>query len=198
MPSHLNAVKTILDSRKLDVVIQRLAHQLLENHGDFSQTVIVAIQPRGLQLADRLVKYLNTLLKKPVRRGDLDITFYRDDFNKGQQRVPDSTNMPFRIEDQKVILVDDVLYTGRTIRSALDAILDFGRPAKVELLTLIDRRFSRQLPIHADYIGLTVDSLISEKVKVFWKEQDGEDKVVLIIKPGTASEETKPTTKKRK
>ncbi len=179
MPSHLNAVKTILDSRKLDVVIQRLAHQLLENHGDFSQTVLVAIQPRGLQLADRLVSYLNTLLKKPVRRGNLDITFYRDDFNKGQQRVPDTTEMPFRIEDQKVILVDDVLYTGRTIRSALDAILDFGRPAKVELLTLIDRRFSRQLPIHADYVGLTVDSLISEKVKVFWKEQDGEDKVVL-------------------
>lgn len=172
-------MKTILDSRKLDVVIQRLAHQLLENHGDFSQTVLVAIQPRGLQLADRLVSYLNTLLKKPVRRGNLDITFYRDDFNKGQQRVPDTTEMPFRIEDQKVILVDDVLYTGRTIRSALDAILDFGRPAKVELLTLIDRRFSRQLPIHADYVGLTVDSLISEKVKVFWKEQDGEDKVVL-------------------
>lgn len=191
------ALKTILDSRKLDVVIQRLAHQLLENHGDFSNTVIVAIQPRGIQLTERLVAYLNTLLKKPVRWGKLDITFYRDDFNKGQQRVPDATDMNFRIEDQKVVLVDDVLYTGRTIRSALDAILDFGRPAKVELLTLIDRRFSRQLPIHADYVGLTVDSLISEKVKVFWKEQDGEDKVVLKKNSPQTATAKAPATKRK-
>lgn len=176
-------MKTILDSTKFNVVIQRLAHQLLENHGDFSGSVLVGIQPRGIQLADRMVSYIQKKLQKPVRYGKLDITFYRDDFNTGNQLIPNQTDIEFSVEGQKVILIDDVLFTGRTIRSALDAILDFGRPAKVELLTLVDRRYSRQLPIQADYVGLTVDALISEKVKVFWKEQDGEDKVALIEKP---------------
>jgi pyrimidine operon attenuation protein/uracil phosphoribosyltransferase len=117
-----------------------------------------------------------------LKYGKLDITFYRDDFNKGNQLIPDQTDINFSIEAKKVILVDDVLYTGRTIRSALDAILDFGRPDKVELVTLIDRRYSRHLPIQADYIGMTVDALISEKVKVYWAENEGEDKVVLLNK----------------
>ena len=176
------SLKTILDSKKFNVVIQRLCHQLIENHGDFSGSVIIGIQPRGILLAQRVVTYIESNLKKKLHYGKLDITFYRDDFNKGNQLIPDHTDISFSIEAKKVILIDDVLYTGRTIRSALDAILDFGRPDKVELLTLVDRRYSRQLPIQADYVGLTVDALISEKVKVLWRENDSEDKVVLMKK----------------
>lgn len=163
-------------------MIQRLAHQLIENHLDFGQSVIIGIQPRGILMADRIVHYIEEHLECKLQYGKLDITFYRDDFNKGNQLVPDQTEIDFSIQKKKVILIDDVLYTGRTIRSALDAILDFGRPDKVELLTLVDRRYSRHLPIQADYVGLTVDALISEKVKVCWKENDNEDKVVLMDK----------------
>lgn len=176
------SLKAILDSKKFNVVIQRLCHQLIENHGDFSGSVIIGIQPRGILLAQRVVHYIEKHLKQKLKYGVLDITFYRDDFNKGNQLIPDHTDISFSIEGKKVILIDDVLYTGRTIRSAMDAILDFGRPDKVELLTLVDRRYSRQLPIQADYVGLTVDALISEKVKVLWKESDNEDKVVLMKK----------------
>jgi pyrimidine operon attenuation protein/uracil phosphoribosyltransferase len=175
-------LKTILDSKKFNVVIQRLCHQLLENHSDFSSSVIIGIQPRGILLANRIVDYIEKNLKRKLHYGKLDITFYRDDFNTGNQLIPDQTDIPFTIEGKKVILIDDVLFTGRTIRSALDAILDFGRPDKVELLTLVDRRYSRQLPIQADYVGITVDALISEKVKVQWQEQNGQDKVVLMKK----------------
>lgn len=163
-------------------MIQRLAHQLIENHLDFGQSVIIGIQPRGILMADRIVHYIEEHFECKLQYGKLDITFYRDDFNKGNQLVPDQTEIDFSIQKKKVILIDDVLYTGRTIRSALDAILDFGRPDKVELLTLVDRRYSRHLPIQADYVGLTVDALISEKVKVCWKENDNEDKVVLMDK----------------
>jgi pyrimidine operon attenuation protein/uracil phosphoribosyltransferase len=175
-------LKTILDSNKFNVVIQRLSHQIIENHADFSNSVLIGIQPRGILLTERLVNYIEKHLKLKLHVGKLDITFYRDDFNTGNQLIPDQTEINFSIEGKKVILIDDVLYTGRTIRSALDAILDFGRPDKVELLTLVDRRYSRHLPIQADYIGMTVDALISEKVKVFWKESEGEDKVVLLNK----------------
>lgn len=176
-------MKTLLDSKKFEVVIQRLAHQLIENHADFSQSVVIGIQPRGILLAERLVAYIEQKLQIKLRYGKLDITFYRDDFNKGSElHIPTQTTIDFSIENQKVILIDDVLFTGRTIRSAMGAILDFGRPQKVELATLVDRRFSRHLPIQADYVGLTVDSLISEKVKVYWKENEGEDKVVILKK----------------
>lgn len=117
----------------------------------------------------------------PVPYGRLDITFYRDDYNKGEElHIPNQTDIDFNIENKNVVLIDDVLYTGRTIRSALDAMLDFGRPEKVELLVLIDRRFGRQLPIQPDYAGRTIDTIISQRVKVFWKENDGKDEVVLI------------------
>lgn len=175
-------MKTILDSNKFNVVIQRLSHQIIENHADFSNSVLIGIQPRGILLTKRLVQYIEQHLKLKLHVGKLDITFYRDDFNTGNQLIPDQTEINFSIEGKKVILIDDVLFTGRTIRSALDAILDFGRPDKVELLTLVDRRYSRHLPIQADYIGMTVDALISEKVKVYWKESEGEDKVVLLNK----------------
>ncbi len=172
-------MKPLLDTRKLQVVIERLSHQLIENHGDFSETALIGIQPRGIYLANRVVAYLNQLLNKEIDYGKLDITFYRDDFSTGLH-IPNQTEIDFSIEDKKVVLIDDVLFTGRTIRSAIDAILDFGRPSKVELMILIDRRYRRELPIQADYIGLTVDSMNTQKVKVYWQEKDDRDEVIML------------------
>jgi pyrimidine operon attenuation protein/uracil phosphoribosyltransferase len=175
-------LKTILNQQQLAITIDRLCHQLIENHLHFGNTVLIGLQPRGIYLSDRIDQKLRLLLPGiEIPYGKLDITFYRDDFNKGDAlHIPNQTDIRFSIENKKVILIDDVLYTGRTIRSALDAMLDFGRPEKIELLILIDRRFSRQLPIQPDYTGRTIDSIISQKVKVLWKEKDGKDEVVLI------------------
>ena len=126
---------------------------------------------------------MEEILGKTIICGNLDITFYRDDFRRRERPlIPSITNIDFSIENKKVVLIDDVLYTGRTIRSGLDALLTFGRPSKVELLVIIDRRFKRDLPIQADYIGKTVDTLVSERVSVEWQETEGEDKVVLFTK----------------
>lgn len=175
-------LKTILNKAQLAITIDRLCHQLIENHLQFGNTVLIGLQPRGIYLSDRIDKKLKQLLPDvQIPYGKLDITFYRDDYNKGDAlHIPNQTDIGFSIEGKKVILVDDVLYTGRSIRSALDAILDFGRAEKVELLVLIDRRFSRQLPIQPDYVGRTIDSIISQKVKVIWEEQEGTDEVILI------------------
>lgn len=143
-------------------------------------TVLIGIQPRGIALSDRIVQEISAeanFFKLPY--GKLDITFYRDDL-RSQIHLPNHVDMPFSVEGKKVVLVDDVLYTGRTIRAALDALMDYGRPAKVELLVLIDRRYSRQLPIQPDYTGKSIDSIISQKVKVLWQQRDGRDEVVLL------------------
>jgi len=172
--------QVILNSRHFELTIKRLCHQLIESHNDFSESVLIGLQPRGVNVVSRLKKELEQVLGQEVICGNLDITFYRDDFRRREKPlIPSATNIDFVIEGKKVILVDDVLYTGRTIRSGLDALLAFGRPQKVELLTLIDRRFRRDLPIQADYVGKSVDTLISERVLVEWNEIDGEDKVVL-------------------
>ncbi|SFO66665.1 pyrimidine operon attenuation protein / uracil phosphoribosyltransferase [Chitinophaga sp. YR627] len=172
-------MKTILNGTQVAITVDRLCHQLIENHLDFSQSVLIGLQPRGIYLSDRIYHTLKKLLPGVhINYGKLDITFYRDDFNTALH-VPNETTIDFSLENKKVILVDDVLYTGRTTRSALDAMLDFGRPSVVELLVLIDRRFTRQLPIQADYTGRTVDAIISEKVKVRWSERDGKDEVIL-------------------
>lgn len=146
-------MKTLLNSAQLDLTLQRLAHQLVENHIDFKDTVIIGIQPRGIYLSDRIVQLVKKITgKKDIAYGKLDITFYRDDVHTSSDiQVPSYTDIPFSVEGKKVVLVDDVLYTGRTIRSAMDALIDFGRPERVELLVLVDRRFSRELPIHPDY-----------------------------------------------
>lgn len=174
--------RTLLDGQKFQITIKRLCHQLIENHNDFSNTVLVGIQPRGSYFADRVKNELSeTLQVENLKKGNLDITFYRDDFRRKDGLVTASSNtIDFIIEDANVILIDDVLWTGRTIRAAMDALLAFGRPRKVELMVLIDRRFSRHLPIEADYIGHQVDSLDSQMVKVSWKETEGEDKVILL------------------
>ena len=171
----------MFDTQRFNITVTRLSHQLLENHGDFSAACIVGIQPRGVFLAERIHKYISKQLNANVLFGKLDNTFYRDDFRTSDtQLMPRATEMDFTVANKTVVLVDDVMYTGRTIRAAMDALLDFGRPEKVELLVLVERRFQRQLPIQPDYVGLYVDSMAEEKVRVDWKEQGGDDKIWMV------------------
>ena len=172
----------IINSKQFEITLNRLCFQLIENHNNFSDSVIIGLQPRGTFLANRIIAILSTLLPGiAIQHGTLDVTFFRDDFRRRDSPlVPQSTNINFIVEDKNVILVDDVLYTGRTIRAGMDALLAFGRPRSIELLTLIDRRYSRHLPIEPNYVGKTVDTISSEKVKVDWKEADGKDQVVLF------------------
>lgn len=174
--------KVLLTSKEVNIILHRLACQLIEKHLDFSDTILIGIQPRGTFLAERLKDLLEKEYKVPnIALGYLDITFFRDDFRRTNKPLEaNKTQINFLVENKKVIFIDDVLYTGRSIRSALTAIQSFGRPSGIELLTLIDRRFSRDLPIQPDYRGRQVDAINGEKVKVCWKEQDGEDGVFLI------------------
>ncbi len=173
-------MKTILSEQQLSLTVKRLAHQILENNLSLTDTVVIGLQPRGVFLSDRIVAELKQIVDPQlIRYGKLDITFYRDDVRKSLH-IANSTDMPFNLENQKVVLIDDVLYTGRTIRAALDALLAFGRPSKVSLCVLVDRRFNRELPIQPDYSGKTIDTFISQKVKVCWKERDQVEEVVLI------------------
>ena len=174
--------KVLLNSKEVNIILNRLACQLIEKHLDFSDTVLVGIQPRGVFLAERLKELLEKEYHIPsIALGYLDITFFRDDFRRTNKPLEaNKTQIDFLVEDKKVIFIDDVLYTGRSIRAALTAIQSFGRPSGIELLTLIDRRFSRDLPIQPDYRGRQVDAINEEKVKVCWAEQDGEDGVYLV------------------
>jgi pyrimidine operon attenuation protein / uracil phosphoribosyltransferase len=175
--------KTLLNNDQLHITLQRLAHQLVENHLSFKDTAIIGIQPRGIFLSDRIAKMVKQITgNNKIDYGRLDITFYRDDVQTRDIHLPSDTYIPFSIEGKNVVLVDDVLHTGRTIRSAMDALIDFGRPKKVELLVLIDRRFSRELPVQPDYVGHTVDTILTQKVKVYWTEKDDKDEVVLLDK----------------
>ena len=174
--------KILLTSKEVNIILHRLACQLIEKHLDFSDTILLGIQPRGVFLAERLKEILEQEYKvEKIALGYLDITFFRDDFRRTEKPLEaNKTQINFLVENKKVIFIDDVLYTGRSIRSALTAIQSFGRPSEIELLVLIDRRFSRHLPIQPDYRGRQVDSINNEKVKVSWKEQEGEDLVYLI------------------
>ena len=175
--------KVLLTAKEVNIILHRLACQLIENHLDFSNTILIGIQPRGKFLAQRL----STLLKeeyniKSIQVGYLDITFFRDDFRRGDKTLEaNKTEIDFVVEDKKVVFIDDVLYTGRSIRAALTAIQSFGRPSEIELLTLIDRRFSRDLPIQQDYRGRQVEAINNEKVIVKWKENEGEDLVLIEV-----------------
>lgn len=173
-------MKTILSEQQLALTVKRLAHQVLENNLQLTDTVIIGLQPRGVFLSDRIVNELKKIVQPElIQYGKLDITFYRDDVRKSLH-IANHTDIPFSITNKKVVLIDDVLYTGRTIRAALDALLDFGRPSKVSLCVLIDRRFSRELPIQPDYAGKVIDTIISQKVKVQWKEKDNNEEVILL------------------
>ena len=174
--------KLLLSAKEIDIILHRLACQLIENHTDFDNTVLIGIQPRGTYLAKRLQKILvEEYQLHNLNLGYLDITFYRDDFRRGEKPLEaNKTDINFVVEDKRVVFIDDVLYTGRSIRAALTAVQSFGRPLEIELLTLIDRRFSRHLPIQPNYRGRQVDSINQEKVKVNWIENDGEDAVYLV------------------
>ena len=164
------------------LTIDRLCHQLIENFDRFDDTCLVGIQPRGTLMADRIYERLMKIGKFPhLEYGKLDITFYRDDFRQRDKPLRASvTEMDFIVENKNVVLVDDVLYTGRTVQAAMTALAHFGRPKKVELLTLVDRQFNREVPIEADYVGTQVDALDEAYVKVDWKHLDGEDRVLIF------------------
>ena len=173
--------QVILNEQQFDLTLKRLSHQLIENHDNFENTVLIGLQPRGIHVLTHLKYILEFELQKDVLCGTLDITFYRDDFRRREKPlIPSVTNIDFSIEKKRVVLIDDVLYTGRTIRSGLDALLAFGRPESVELLVVIDRRFRRELPIQADYVGKTVDTLSEERVSVEWEETEGQNQVILF------------------
>lgn len=179
--------KVLLSEKEVNIILNRLACQLIEKHYDFTDTLLIGIQPRGVFLAERLKSLLQDEYKIPkIELGYLDITFFRDDFRRGDKTLEaNKTKIDFIVEDKKVIFIDDVLYTGRSIRAALTAIQSFGRPASVELLVLIDRRFSRDLPIQPDYRGRQVDAINQDKVVVSWQDQDGQDGVFLINNTAT-------------
>lgn len=176
--------KVLLNAKELDIILHRLACQLIEKHLDFKDTVLIGIQPRGIFVAERIKNLLqNEYGIADIKMGYLDITFFRDDFRRSEKPLEaNRTKINFVVENKKVVFIDDVLYTGRSINAALTALQSFGRPIEVELLTLIDRRFSRHLPIQPTYRGRQVDAINEEKVKVSWKEKDGEDAVFVVNK----------------
>lgn len=168
----------LLNAKRMDLTLRRLCHQLIENYDQFEDTCLIGIQNRGGLLSDRIQEILKELHYDTFEYGKLDITFYRDDFRTREHPLAaHETQIDFLVEDKKVILVDDVLFTGRTVQAALTALQHFGRPREVELLVLVDRRFHRQLPLEADYVGVQVDALDDAYVKVEWDHMDGEDAV---------------------
>lgn len=159
-------MQTLLTSPQLHLILNRLAQQLIETDDELSDVIFIGLQPRGVYVSDKIIEQIKKLCPgEKINYGLLDITFYRDDV-RTEIHTPNKTDIPFNIDGKKVILIDDVLYTGRTIRAALDALQDFGRPKKVELCVLINRRFDRELPIQPNHFGKAIDSHAGEKVKV--------------------------------
>ena len=174
--------KILMDSEGLDRSITRMAYEILEKNKGVEGLAFVGIRTRGVFLAQRLRDKISETEKKEIPLGILDITLYRDDFKSSQPKpLLGKTEIPFSIDDQKVILVDDVLFTGRTIRAAMDALIDFGRPKMIQLAVLIDRGH-RELPIRADFVGRNLPSLPWEAISVRLTEKDGKDEVILKIK----------------
>jgi pyrimidine operon attenuation protein / uracil phosphoribosyltransferase len=174
--------RILLSRERFALTVERLCHQVIEKYDNLNNTCLVGIQPRGVLLAERVRERLRDILGlKELTLGKLDITFYRDDFRKRDKPLRASaTEMNFLVEDRNVVLIDDVLYTGRTINAALTALNHYGRPREVELLVLVDRRFNRHLPIQADFTGITIDALDQAYVKVEWRDIDGEDRILLF------------------
>ena len=159
-------MKIILDNNQLQFTIKRLAYHLVEGYTSLSDVVFIGLQPRGTAVSDKIVSVIQSQLPhEKIQYGLLDITFYRDDIRE-ELHQPAKTDINFSIEGKQVVLIDDVLHTGRTIRAALDALNDFGRPSGVKLCVLVNRRFSRQLPIQPDYCGIAIDTNPAQKVKL--------------------------------
>ncbi len=170
---------TLLNTEQINLTIKRLAHQLLEQHTQLHNTIIIGLQPRGVLLSDAIVAELKAILPHTIiPYGKLDITFYRDDV-RSELHQANKTELNYSLDNKQIILIDDVLHTGRTIRAALDALQDYGRPSRVQLCVLIDRRYSRELPIQPDYVGKHIDSIITQKVKVHWASIHGVTEVVI-------------------
>ncbi len=171
----------LLSSQKLNIILQRLAFQLYEKHGNFNDTVIIGLQPRGVNFARMIWEKVSKISGNAnIPFGELDTTFHRDDFRRGEPLIPKSTKLDFLIEDKSVVLIDDVLYTGRSVRAAMDALTAFGRPSRVELMILVDRRYSRELPIEPDFVGSQVDTRANDKVKVNFDPLHQNNQVLLI------------------
>jgi pyrimidine operon attenuation protein / uracil phosphoribosyltransferase len=178
----MNQKRLVLESPLLEIVISRLSQELIENHTDFANSVVLGLQPRGIYFAERVVRELSRTLGHNVPLGYLDATFYRDDFRRRDSPLrPNTTHVPFLLEGKRVILIDDVMATGRMVRAALDAMTAFGRPAKVELMVLIDRLYNRDLPINPDYVGQRVHTLDSQRVLVEWTEQGAEQDRIWLV-----------------
>lgn len=172
--------RVLINEKKLKIILHRLCCQLIERHHDFSNVILIGLQPRGIFLLEVLDKMLREEYQiEALQTGKLDTTFFRDDFRRGAPLKANATEMEVEVENKAVVLIDDVLYTGRSIRSALTAIDSYGRPKSIELLVLIDRRFSRHLPIQPDYLGAQIDALEGEKVRVHWEEGLNKSKVHL-------------------
>jgi pyrimidine operon attenuation protein/uracil phosphoribosyltransferase len=172
-------VVTILSAEEIRRTINRLASQIVEKSGDLSQTILLGIHTKGVPLAHLLAKQIEILENTSVAVGAIDVTFYRDDLDKIRTRIPAQTKIPLDLTGKTVILVDDVIYKGRTIRAALNAITEYGRPESIRLAVLVDRGH-RQLPIHPDFIGKELPTASEEKVKVHLNNPDGKDAVELI------------------
>ena len=171
----------VLDKKSVAVIVERLCYQLIELHNDFENTVLIGVQPRGTYLNNRIIKKLQLIIPNiDIESGNIDISFHRDDLMRRERPIiPKVMDMNLSVEGKNVVLIDDVLFTGRSIRSAIDALIVFGRPKSVELLTLIDRIFSRDFPIQPDYVGKTINTIESEKVIVEWEENTGSDRVLI-------------------
>ena len=177
----MSDTRLILHKESIVITIERLCHELIEKHNKFTNTVLIGVQPRGTYLNNRILYKLNQIIpKNNIESGNVDISFYRDDLMiRDEPIVPQVMDIDLSLENKKVVLIDDVLFTGRSVRSAIDAIMAFGRPKSVELLVLIDRRFSRHLPIQPNYVGKKIDVLEEEKVIVEWQEINGSDRVLM-------------------
>jgi pyrimidine operon attenuation protein / uracil phosphoribosyltransferase len=176
----VRALTVLLDERAIDRTLRRMADAIVELNGGTDDLLLVGIQRRGVQLADRLAGLITDREGVAPRRGALDITLYRDDLQTvGPRPVVGRTDIPGNLDGAHVVIVDDVLYTGRTVRAALDELADFGRPARIALAVLIDRG-GRELPIHADVVGKRVDLTPSQRVDVLVHELDGRDAVVVV------------------
>jgi pyrimidine operon attenuation protein / uracil phosphoribosyltransferase len=177
----MQTTRVISEKLQFDLTIERLCYHLIEDYDDFKDTCIVGIQTGGVQLASRIIEKLRGILTDvDVPFGKLDITFYRDDFRTSKKPLAANVNdMPFIIENQRVILVDDVLYTGRSVQSAMTALNHYGRPESVKLMVMVDRRFKRQVPVQPDYVGISVDALDDAYINVEWQNTEGADRIVI-------------------
>tara|TARA_B100000965_G_scaffold404073_1_gene433844 strand:+ start:7683 stop:8222 length:540 start_codon:yes stop_codon:yes gene_type:complete len=175
--------RLLFNSKNLNVTVKRLCNQLIENHNYFEKSVIIGLQPRGIFFAQRIINEIEKQISKKIKKGYLDTTFYRDDYRNNKKELDaKETMIPFSLDEKNVIIVDDVLFTGRTVRSAMEGIINFGRPNRIELLVLIDRKFSREIPIQATYIGKSVNTVESQKILVNLKEQGHKNDKIWLIK----------------